>query len=286
MFYENFQPHRSGLYLPGKYTEKPIAVDLFCGAGGFSLGLIQAGFEVVAALDYSVDAMTTYMYNLGSYPINIHFVEPSDRERMEKFLQQSITRSAREGIQWWSKSEDGNKWVNNEYKGISRIPVSGGGWIKHHPEAASVKNCWVGDIRKVKGRDILDALGLKPGDVDCVCGGPPCQGFSTAGKREVMDPRNSLVFEFARMILEIQPKTFVMENVPGIINMITPDGLPVLDEFCRILEDGGYAPIDAVKKSLLASSGTGAAMKRSSYKKNQEVKKAKKEIKQLSLFGR
>ena len=102
---------------------------------------------------------------------------------------------------------------------------------------------------------------MKHGEVDCVIGSPPCQGFSTAGKRNVLDRRNSLVFEFARLVCEISPKTMVFENVPGIASMVTPAGLPVLDVFCRILEDGGFGTVEALKRGLLRSAGAGAALR-------------------------
>jgi DNA (cytosine-5)-methyltransferase 1 len=52
-------------------------------------------------------------------------------------------------------------------------------------------------------------------DVDVIFGGPPCQGFSTIGKRLIDDKRNQLVFHFFRVIRDLRPKYFVMENVPG-----------------------------------------------------------------------
>src|SRR5258708_1438914 len=65
--FKNYQKLPSGLLLPADVKpppRKPLALDLFAGAGGFSLGFIQAGWNVVAALDYSADALTTYWYNL------------------------------------------------------------------------------------------------------------------------------------------------------------------------------------------------------------------------------
>jgi len=56
------------------------------------------------------------------------------------------------------------------------------------------------------------------GKVDVVIGGPPCQGFSTIGKRLVKDPRNELVFEFIRFVDTIKPKVFLMENVRGLLS--------------------------------------------------------------------
>lgn len=55
-------------------------------------------------------------------------------------------------------------------------------------------------------------------DIDVIIGGPPCQGFSTIGKRIVKDPRNELVFEFIRFVEVIQPKIFLMENVKGLLS--------------------------------------------------------------------
>ena len=53
-------------------------------------------------------------------------------------------------------------------------------------------------------------------EIDVVFGGPPCQGFSMIGKRDIDDSRNALVFHFIRLVLELKPKFFVMENVRGI----------------------------------------------------------------------
>lgn len=60
---------------------------------------------------------------------------------------------------------------------------------------------------------------LAGGRLDVVIGGPPCQGFSVAGKRDPNDPRNRLFEQFVRVVGETQPDYFVMENVPGILTM-------------------------------------------------------------------
>jgi DNA (cytosine-5)-methyltransferase 1 len=56
-------------------------------------------------------------------------------------------------------------------------------------------------------------------DVDCVFGGPPCQGFSVAGKMDLDDPRSKLVYQFMDIISALRPKSFVMENVPSLATL-------------------------------------------------------------------
>ena len=75
-----------------------------------------------------------------------------------------------------------------------------------------------GDIAKLTGAECMRlAGGIAPGELDVLDGSPPCQGFSTAGKRKFDDPRNSLFKEFARLLRELQPRVFVMENVTGMV---------------------------------------------------------------------
>jgi len=75
------------------------------------------------------------------------------------------------------------------------------------------------DISELDPAAVLAAVGLKPGEVDVIVGGPPCQTFSTAGKREsVQDPRGTLLWQFLRYIEYMQPKFFLMENVRGLVS--------------------------------------------------------------------
>ncbi len=94
-------------------------------------------------------------------------------------------------------------------------------------------------------------------------------------KRGPSDPRNNLVLEYARMIVEIQPKTFVMENVPDVATMLTPEGIPILDEFCRIIADGGFGAIDGVRKMLKDTSGLGAVVSTSNRRSKIRNRKSK-----------
>ena len=73
------------------------------------------------------------------------------------------------------------------------------------------------DISSIDGDQLLKLAGASAGSVDVIAGGPPCQGFSTIGKRDVQDFRNFLIEDFFRLVAAVRPKVFVMENVPGLI---------------------------------------------------------------------
>jgi len=74
-----------------------------------------------------------------------------------------------------------------------------------------------GDICNLSVDEVLKITGLKPGELDILDGSPPCQGFSTAGKRSFDDSRNQLFKEYIRLLRGLQPKVFVMENVSGMV---------------------------------------------------------------------
>ena len=75
------------------------------------------------------------------------------------------------------------------------------------------------DISLMDPNEILEATGLKPGELDVLVGGPPCQSFSTAGKRgTTQDPRGTLLWHYLRFVKALQPKFFVMENVRGLLS--------------------------------------------------------------------
>lgn len=145
------------------YNGKLSAIDLFSGAGGLTVGLKRAGFQVVAAVEIDRSSVNTYKAN--------------------------------------------------------------------HPEV----HVFHGDIRKVKGSDLLKRAGLK--SVDIVAGCPPCQGFSKlTDKSHKEDSRNELVLEMARVIEEIKPKVVMLENVPGLAGR----GYPLLRELENKLRSMGY----------------------------------------------
>jgi DNA (cytosine-5)-methyltransferase 1 len=76
-----------------------------------------------------------------------------------------------------------------------------------------------GDISQLDPAEVLSACGLKPGELDVLVGGPPCQSFSTAGRRmATQDPRGTLLWQYLRFVEYMQPKFFLMENVRGLLS--------------------------------------------------------------------
>ena len=69
------------------------------------------------------------------------------------------------------------------------------------------------DATKIRGKEILDKAGT---EIDVIVGGAPCQGFSLIGQRALADPRNQLVNHFLRLVKEVRPRAFVLENVKGL----------------------------------------------------------------------
>lgn len=100
------------------------------------------------------------------------------------------------------------------------------------------------DIRKVTSDEIQKTAALGNRRVDVLFGGPPCQGFSYAGKGRVDDPRNTLLAEYARLLEELRPRTFVLENVAGLLQERYK---PLLSEFIERTKRLGYGLADEPK---------------------------------------
>ena len=144
---------------------RPIAVDLFAGAGGMTLGFEQAGFSVLAAVEFDPIHASVHEYNFPFWT--------------------TICKS----------------------------------------------------VIDITGREIRDRSAIGNNDIDVVFGGPPCQGFSLMGKRNLKDDRNSLVFHFIRLVLDLKPKFFVMENVRG---MTIGKHKEVLQNVIKTYKEHGY----------------------------------------------
>ena len=106
----------------------------------------------------------------------------------------------------------------------------------HHynfPQAKAICRSVVG----LSGPEVRVLAGVGDADIDVVCGGAPCQGFSTIGKRALDDPRNQLVFHFCRLVRELRPKYAVFENVRG---LTFGAHKAFLNEIVETLQLGGY----------------------------------------------
>lgn len=115
------------------------------------------------------------------------------------------------------------------------------------------------DVQTLSGEEILVGTGLKGEDIHAVVGGAPCQGFSMIGKRALDDPRNQLVNEFARIVLEIQPRYFALENVAG---LATGKHRKFLDEVIELFESNEYQVVTPVRVLQAAEFGVPQSRKR------------------------
>ena len=132
-------------------------IDLFCGCGGMSKGLTDAGLDVIAGIDYWEPAIKSYSKNYNHLAIH----------------------------------KDLTSYPPEEFDREYNIKLN-------HT-------------------------------IDIIVGGPPCQGFSLAGKRDNTDPRNSLFMEYVKYLNYFNPKAFIMENVLGILSMKTATNENVID---------------------------------------------------------
>lgn len=94
-----------------------------------------------------------------------------------------------------------------------------------------------GDIAEISIAQCFELANIKAGELDVLDGSPPCQGFSTVGKRIMNDQRNNLFREYVRLLRGLQPKVFVMENVSG---MVKGKMKLIFAEIMRELKASGY----------------------------------------------
>lgn len=253
----------SGLIVPEHVAASAIkprkrltAMDLFAGAGGFSLGIIEAGFDVVAAADWSPPAAITYLMNLGAHQMQFHWVGADEEERraraeeMETELQNLYDLDSDELARGAVHSGSARRGTSREAE-----------WKRRgYP---GVEHYFFGDICHLKGKDMLRAARLERGELDLLVGSPPCQGFSTANANAgPHDERNNLVFEWVRLVLEINPKSCCMENVPGMLSETDSHGIPIMDTILKALSQGGFSEYEAMRKAIESTHGKGALIQR------------------------
>lgn len=111
------------------------------------------------------------------------------------------------------------------------------------------------DIANINGNTILYKIGMQSKDIDVIIGGPPCQGFSVSGKRMIDDERNKLYKSFVHLVSEIQPKVFVMENVPGLVRLF---GGKIAEQVLEDFSEIGYN----VQMKILSADNYGVPQQR------------------------
>lgn len=114
------------------------------------------------------------------------------------------------------------------------------------------------DINDMLNGKLLEYCGLNRGELFLLAGGPPCQGFSIQRRGNDIDERNQLVFRYAKLVDELYPKYFVMENVSGIAGK---RGKTILQELLEELEHIGYS----VHINLLDAQDYGVPQRRKRY---------------------
>ena len=110
-------------------------------------------------------------------------------------------------------------------------------WTHNHVGAPVL-----GDINNKDIKDRLIAIvrnSLGGRNLDVLAGGPPCQGFSTAGWRETTDPRNKLWLNYLEILNKLNPKYFLIENVPGLLS-VQKNGLLIIDNMRTEFSKLGY----------------------------------------------
>lgn len=121
---------------------------------------------------------------------------------------------------------------------------------RNHNGAKSI----CGDITEITYKDHIAPL-LNGKKIDVIIGGPPCQGFSLSGPRNFNDPRNKLYLSYIRLVEEIQPKAFVIENVPGLVGLFKGE---VKDNIIKTFAEMGYE----VKYKILCAADYGVPQNR------------------------
>ncbi len=111
-----------------------------------------------------------------------------------------------------------------------------------------------GDITQITYEDHIKPL-LDGKQIDVIIGGPPCQGMSLSGPRKFDDPRNKLYLSYIRLVKEIQPKAFVIENVPGLVGLF---GGQIKDSIIEKFTEMGYH----IEYKILCSSDYGVPQSR------------------------
>ena len=183
------------------------------------------------------------IHNLASRDVVVH-IPPEERERVEREWYKTQVEAIRDVAKHdKARASEMRKHITTFDESIEKFRAN----TTHE---GGIEHVWLQDIRTLSTDEILDTLRLNPGDISVITGGPPCQGFSKGGGRNVMDERNSLVMEFTRMVRELKPTLFMFENVRNLLNMTTVEGIPVYNAVGLTVNEDGLAIYESLRRRL------------------------------------
>lgn len=108
--------------------------------------------------------------------------------------------------------------------------------ISNYKKNFNHKNIICADLNNLLPEEFDKKYNKDKEKIDIIIGGPPCQGYSIAGKRNITDPRNRLYLYYFKYIEYFKPKVFVMENVIGILSMKDDNNNKIIDNIIKIIE--------------------------------------------------
>lgn len=205
-------------------------IELFAGCGGMTLGLEAAGFELYFANELSPMAGETFAYNLLNEDLDDLV---NKKELTEKVL--------------WIKS----RYERSNLKSRLRenpFEAKGGSFSDLDGIADLKEKLLIGDIDELlkwldENPEVEELI--RNENITLVSGGPPCQSFSLAGKREKNNAKNLLPLSFARFAGKIRPQFVILENVKGITAPFTEEGKKYYAwfEVSKAFALQGYVPV-------------------------------------------
>jgi DNA (cytosine-5)-methyltransferase 1 len=209
-------------------------IELFAGCGGLSLGLDKAGFELLLANELSPMAAETFAYNFFNEDLEEKATQNSPAkhtlwiETQYPKLKERLRENPFTSTSEYSDLTNLPSWSSLEGKLLVGSIVKLNRLLDRTPEL-------VEQLRSGFGKGL-----------DLVSGGPPCQSFSMAGKREKNNDKNTLPWEFAKFVKHVKPKVALLENVTGILRAFKTengDKFHAWYEVAKLFASIGYVPL-------------------------------------------
>jgi DNA (cytosine-5)-methyltransferase 1 len=192
-------------------------VSLFAGAGGLDIGLEKAGFTSVVVNELQKHACETLRQN--------KVLSSLSKDKFDHWFNEQLKQRCH-----------GN--VSDKYSEVLRKRLKNSAGNRAFLQNSEIIE---GDIRAISSEQFLNAAGKSSGEITLIAGGPPCQPFSRAGKRETVEVEDGRLFlEFVRVVNDCRPRWFLFENVKGLAQSKTT--VPYL--FCRECKNQSVVSFD------------------------------------------